>query len=266
MKALATHRHHPMALLAIILMALIATGGLFAVLSPKDASAEAFSASDIAEGKKLFVSNCATCHGMNGEGRKDSDGNTVGSSLIGVGAAAVDFQVGTGRMPMQESGPQAQRKPVQFTDKQISQLAAYVASLGPGPSIPTEEQLSKEGADVTKGGEIFRINCAMCHSASAAGGALTEGKWAPTLRDVEDKHIYEAMESGPQNMPVFNDNNLSPEDKRDVIAYLNQLEENGSPGGYSLGALGPVTEGLFAWTAILAILLGCAIWLGAKAK
>lgn len=266
MKALANHRHHPVAFVAILLMALIATGGLFVALAPKDATAETMSASDIEAGKQLFEANCATCHGMNGEGRTDADGNTNGPSLIGVGAAAVDFQVGTGRMPMQMSGPQAARKPVQFTEEQTSQLSAYVASLGPGPSIPSEEMTDPAKGDVTKGGEIFRINCAMCHSATGAGGALTEGKWAPTLRGVEGKHMYEAMETGPQNMPVFNDNNLSAEDKRDVIAYLKKLEENGSPGGYSLGQLGPVTEGLYAWTVILAILLGCAFWLGAKAK
>lgn len=266
MKALANHRHHPLALGAIILLALIAIGALFVALAPKNASAEGYSENDIAAGQELFVANCATCHGLNGEGRIDADGNTLGSSLIGVGAASVDFQVGTGRMPMQAAGPQAPRKPVQFTEEQISQLAAFVSSLGPGPAIPTAEMVDGALGDPANGGNIFRINCAMCHSASAAGGALTEGKWAPTLRGVEAKHIYEAMETGPQNMPVFNDNNLSPEDKRDVIAYLETLESNGSPGGYSLGALGPVTEGLYAWTVILAIFLGCALWLGAKAK
>ena len=121
-------------------------------------------------------------------------------------------------------------------------------------------------ADAERGGEIFRINCAMCHNAAGAGGALTNGKFAPPLTGVEPKHIYEAMETGPQNMPVFNDSNISAEEKRDVIAYLDALEENGSPGGLSLGSLGPVTEGLYAWTIILALLMGTAVWLGAKAK
>ncbi len=266
MKALAKHRHHPMAFLAVILMALVAVGLLYVALAPKNAQAATASQADIAEGQKLFVANCATCHGMNGEGRTDSDGNTSGPSLIGVGAASVDFQVGTGRMPMQEAGPQAHRKPVQFTEEQTAQLAAYVASLGPGPAIPTDEMVDPAKGDPVKGGEIFRINCAMCHNAAGSGGALTRGKFAPELLSVEPRHVYEAMETGPQNMPVFNDNNLSAEDKRDVVAYLNKLDENGSPGGYSLGSLGPVTEGLFAWTIILALILGCAFWLGAKAK
>lgn len=266
MKALAARRHHPMALLVILLLALVATGGLYVAFQPRDAQAEAYTEEDVQAGEALFLANCATCHGRNAEGLTDSEGNTLGPSLIGVGAAAVDFQVGTGRMPMQASGPQAQGKPAQMDEEQTRQLAAYVASLGPGPSVPDEEALDTSLGDAEAGGEIFRVNCAMCHNAAGAGGALTRGKYAPALTGVEPRHVYQAMATGPQNMPVFSDTNLSPEDKRDVITYLESLEETGSPGGISLGSLGPVTEGLYAWTIILTLLTGCAVWLGAKAK
>ena len=255
-----------MALLVILLLALVATGGLYAAFQPQTAQAEAYTQDDIDAGEALFLANCATCHGRSAEGLQDADGGTLGPSLIGVGAASVDFQVGTGRMPMQASGPQAPRKPTQMNEEQTRQLAAYVASLGPGPAIPDEQWLDASQGDATKGGEIFRINCAMCHNAAGAGGALTRGKYAPPVIGLEPKHVYEAMETGPQNMPVFNDTNLSPSDKRDVITYLEALEENGSPGGISLGSLGPVTEGLYVWTIVLSLLLGCAVWLGAKAK
>ena len=265
MKALAARRHHPMALLVILLLALVATGGLYVALQPRAAQAEAYSQDDVEAGEALFLANCASCHGPAGEGQVDSEG-TLGPSLIGVGAASVDFQVGTGRMPMQRAGAQGPEKPPQMNEEQTRQLAAYVASLGPGPAVPDEEMVDPELGDPVNGGEIFRINCAMCHNAAGAGGALTRGKYAPPVIGIEPKHVYEAMETGPQNMPVFNDNNLSPSDKRDVIAYLETLEETGSPGGISLGDLGPVTEGLYAWTIILSLLLGCAVWLGAKAK
>nr|WP_281507585.1 cytochrome c [Brachybacterium sp. Marseille-Q7125] len=255
-----------MALLVILLLALVATGGLYAALQPSTAQAEAYTQDDIDAGQQLFLANCATCHGRNAEGLTDLEGETLGPSLIGVGAAAVDFQVGTGRMPMQASGPQAARKPPQMTEEQTRQLAAYVASLGPGPAVPADEYLDASQGDPTRGGEIFRINCAMCHNAAGAGGALTRGKYAPPVVGVDPKHVYEAMETGPQNMPVFSDSNLSAEDKRDVIAYLEAIDETGSPGGISLGSLGPVTEGLYAWTIILTLLLSCAVWLGAKAK
>ncbi|GAB2544799.1 c-type cytochrome [Brachybacterium huguangmaarense] len=255
-----------MAYIVILLLALVATGGLFVAFQPRAAQAEGATQQDIDAGRDLFIANCATCHGLEGQGRVDNEGNAMGPSLVGVGAAAVDFQVGSGRMPMQESGPQARRKPAQFTQEQTDQMAAYVASLGPGPAIPTDEAVDPALGDAAVGGEIFRINCAMCHNAAGAGGALTHGKFAPPVVGVDPRHVYEAMETGPQNMPVFNDSNISAEEKRDVIAYLDQLETNGSPGGFALGSLGPVTEGLYAWTIGLALLLGCAVWLGAKAK
>jgi ubiquinol-cytochrome c reductase cytochrome c subunit len=241
-------------------MGLLVTGGLYAVattVNEAKASTTSYSANDTAEGAKLFAANCATCHGMGASGTKDAP------SLVGVGAAAVDFQVGTGRMPMQMNGPQAAGKPAQFNEQQTNQLAAYVASLGAGPAVPEEHLLDEQG-DAAKGGELFRVNCAMCHNAAAAGGALTRGKFAPALAGVSGKHIYEAMVSGPQNMPVFSDTNVSPEGKRDIVTFLKQIEANGSPGGADLGSLGPVSEGLFVWIAGLGVIIAFTIWLTSR--
>ncbi|MCF3141538.1 MULTISPECIES: c-type cytochrome [Micrococcaceae] len=260
MKALSQKRRHPLAAIALLLMGLLLTGGLYAVattVNQAKADTTSYSASDVEEGGKLFAANCATCHGMGASGTND------GPSLVGVGAAAVDFQVGTGRMPMQMSGPQAQKKPAQFNEEQTKQLAAYVASLGAGPAIPEEKLLDGKG-DAAKGGELFRVNCAMCHNAAAAGGALTRGKFAPGLAGVTEAHIYEAMATGPQNMPVFNDSNITPEDKRDIITFLKTIEANGSPGGAELGSLGPVSEGLFVWVAGLGVIIAFTIWLTSR--
>lgn len=253
-------RRHPLASVALILVGLVTTGGAYALFSSTAAAETAVVSQEmIDEGQALFASNCATCHGL------DAEGTENGVSLHGVGAAAVDFQVGTGRMPMAFQGPQAQKKPVQFTDDQIAALAAYVASLAPGPAIPDEALLAGD-ADLTNGGELFRINCAMCHNVAGAGGALTEGKYAPSLQGVESKHIYEAMATGPQNMPVFNDLNLSPQDKADIVQYLKYLEETPSVGGFSLGSLGPVSEGLFIWIFGLGAIVGVTVWIAARAN
>ena len=259
MKALSQKRRHPLAAIALLLMGLLVTGGLYAVATTVNQAkaTTSASASDVEEGGKLFVANCATCHGMG------ASGSAAGPSLVGVGAASVDFQVGTGRMPLQMNGPQANKKPVQFNDEQTRQLAAYVATLGPGPALPEEGLLDEKG-NAAEGGELFRVNCAMCHNAAAAGGALTRGKFAPALADVSGKHIYEAMVSGPQNMPVFSDANISPEGKRDIITFLKQVEANGSPGGADLGALGPVSEGLFVWIAGLGVIIAFTIWLTSR--
>jgi ubiquinol-cytochrome c reductase cytochrome c subunit len=255
-----TGRRSPLASVALLLIGLLATGGAYAlVTSSATASTSAAAQATAEEGEKLFLANCASCHGIGAVGTTDAP------NLVGVGAAAVDFQVGTGRMPMAASGPQAEAKPVQFTDEQIEALAAYVATLGPGPGIPSEELLAS-GDDVAQGAELFRINCAMCHNVAGAGGALTEGKFAPDLKNVDPAHVYEAMVTGPQNMPVFNDLNISPEDKANIIAYLEYLNDHPSPGGLDLGGLGPVSEGLFVWIFALGAIVGVTVWLTSKAN
>ena len=214
----------------------------------------------IDEGKKLYSVGCASCHGTGGQGTTD------GPSLVGVGAAAVDFQVGTGRMPAQQPGAQIPRKKVIYTQAEIDQLAAYISSLGAGPSIPTKAQYGPDGADIAKGGELFRTNCAQCHNFIGKGGALTHGKFAPSLEGVDPKHIYEAMQTGPQNMPSFPDTTLSEQNKKDIIAYLNAVngDDTESPGGLELGGLGPVSEGLFAWIFGLGALIAVAVWVAAR--
>lgn len=269
MNALAARRRHPAAIALLLMLALVVTGGLYAAFAPKPAAAAAVTADQVAQGKALFQANCASCHGLNGEGNEAEAGDDLsafGPSLAGAGAASVHFQMETGRMPMANPGPQAERvSKIKFEQEQIDAIAAWVATLGPGPARPDEEWLDWEGqGDAGRGGTIYRSNCAMCHSSAGAGGALTRGKYAPSLDGVEPVHLYEAMLTGPQNMPVFNDNNLTPEDKRDVIAYVKQMHAVGNPGGHGLGGFGPASEGFFIWTIGLGLLIGTAVWLGQK--
>jgi ubiquinol-cytochrome c reductase cytochrome c subunit len=256
--ALAARRRHPLATALLVLLGLIITGAAYAAVLPGQADAAETSTQDVAAGRKLFLANCATCHGMNAEGRNNAP------SLIGAGAAAVDFQVGTGRMPLAQSGQQAPQAPVRLSEDEIGDLAAYVASLAPGPAIPDAAQVDPATGDPSRGSMIFRTNCAMCHGAAGKGGALTRGKFAPNLSGVTPKHAYEAMLTGPQSMPVFNDLTIDPQAKRDVIAYLQTVDHTPNPGGLSLGRIGPVSEGLVAWLVGLGLLIGFAVWLGAK--
>ncbi|HWS51111.1 MAG TPA: c-type cytochrome [Microbacterium sp.] len=255
-----TGRRHPLATVALIAVGLLGTGGAYALFTTSaTAETTVAAAAQVDEGQKLFVANCATCHGLNLEG------STQGPTLIGVGAASVDFQVGSGRMPLAQTGPQAEVKPVQFTQEQVRAMAAYVASVSPGPAIPDEKYLTGEG-NAAEGAELFRVNCAMCHNVAGAGGALTEGKFAPALNDVSAAHIYEAMVTGPQNMPVFNDMNITPEQKADIITYLKYIQEQPEPGGIGLGNLGPVSEGLFIWIFGLGAIVAITVWLTAKSN
>jgi ubiquinol-cytochrome c reductase cytochrome c subunit len=260
--ALSRQRRRRFAPMVLLLVALGLTGGAYAAFapSPQAAAATGASAQTLKDGRDLYLRNCSSCHGLNVEGSSD------GPTLVGVGAASVDFQVGTGRMPAAQLGAQIQQKRQQFTQEEIQALAAYIASLGPGPAIPSKDQLDYADADAAQGGQIYRTNCAMCHNFAGSGGALTRGKYAPSLQGVSPKHIYEAMLTGPQSMPVFPDTTMTSQDKRDIIAFLKTTQTEPSPGGLALGKVGPVTEGLAGWLLGLGGLIACAVWLGAKAR
>jgi ubiquinol-cytochrome c reductase cytochrome c subunit len=259
---LSRRRRHRFAPVVLLLLALGSTGGAYAAFAPtSDAQAAAGVSSQVVdEGRAIFLRNCSSCHGLNAEGSSD------GPSLVGVGAASVDFQVGTGRMPAAEIGAQIKPKRVKFSEDEIAALAAYVASLGPGPAVPSDEDVDYADANVAEGGSIYRTNRAMCHNYAGSGGALTQGKYAPSLKQTTPKHIYEAMLTGPQSMPVFGDNTMRPEDKRAVIAFLKTTSSEPSPGGNALGKIGPVSEGGIGWLVGIGALIGCAVWLGAKAR
>lgn len=263
---LSARRRSRLAAPLVLLLGLLVTGGVYAVVSPATAQTRADDADQVAKGKALFLVGCASCHGKNAEGIQTVKGNQYGPSLIGVGAAAVDFQVGTGRMPMAQPGAQALRKPAVYDADEIEALSAYVSSLGPGPSVPEKSEYSSKDAtneDIVRGGEFFRTNCTACHNFAGNGGALPRGKFAPKLTGVSEKHIYEAMLTGPQQMPVFADKVLTPTDKRQIISYLKKNEETPSYGGFTLGSLGPVTEGMGAWLVGIGGLVGFAVWIAA---
>jgi ubiquinol-cytochrome c reductase cytochrome c subunit len=264
------HRRGPLAGLAVLVVGLLMTGSLYAAFAPAQAQQAESSAAQVAKGRELFLVGCSFCHGQNGEGVRTQDGNQIGPPLVGVGAAAVDFQVGTGRMPMAQPGAQAPRKQVTYSDEEIAALAAYVASLGPGPAIPTSEDYSVEGLSeeereeaIVRGGQIFLTNCTACHNFEGSGGAMPRGGYAPAIRGVDPKYVYEAMLTGPQAMDSFSNGVLPPEDKRAVIAYLESIEESPQYGGFGLGGLGPVSEGLFAWLVGLGSLVAFAVWIAA---
>jgi quinol---cytochrome-c reductase cytochrome c subunit len=268
---LSRRRRHRAAGLVVLLFGLLAVGAAYSAAVPGNQAVadESAQSQQIEEGKKLFAVSCASCHGLNAEGGTvpGSKSKIAAPSLIGVGAAAVDFQVGTGRMPAQQPGAQLPQKPPVFTPEETEALAAYVASLAPGAPIPPASayDVSKvTDEQVARGGELFRSNCTACHNFAGQGGALPRGRYAPSLMGVDPKYIYEAMITGPQQMPVFSDHVITPEDKRALIAYIQGMEKEDDPGGFSLGRLGPVTEGLFGWLIGVGALIAVAVWIGTK--
>lgn len=190
-----------------------------------------------ARGRELFVTACSSCHGARGRGTRQ------GPTLVGAGAASASFQLTTGRMPISDPTAQAVRKPPAFTPREIDALVAYVASLGPGPAIP---HVDVAKGDLSRGGTLFRFNCAACHSSTGVGGALSYGSDAPSLHAATPTQIGEAIRTGPGQMPIFGPGTLSQQQVNSIARYVTYLQSPDDPGGLSLGRIGPISEGMVA--------------------
>ncbi|MTE14043.1 cytochrome bc1 complex diheme cytochrome c subunit [Nocardia aurantiaca] len=251
----------------VLLMGLVGAGFAASALTPQAqvATAKEDQSALIREGKQIYDTSCVTCHGANLQGVQDR-----GPSLIGVGEAAVYFQVSSGRMPAARNEAQIQRKPPKFDAHQTDALGAYVQSQGGGPTVLRDsngeiaQESIVEDRDLGRGGELFRMNCASCHNFTGKGGALSSGKFAPPLEPASNQQIYMAMVTGPQNMPKFSDRQLTPDEKKDIVAYIKDRMETHSEGGYGLGGFGPATEGLAIWVVGIVVLVGSAMWIGSR--
>lgn len=195
------------------------------------------------DGQELFEASCSTCHGVDGRGTDN------GPSLEGVGEASADFQLRTGRMPLSNSSDQAVRKEPAFDDEQIEAIVDYVGNFGEGPPIP---EVDLESASLVAGQSLFIENCAACHGATAAGGAVGDQALAPSLSVASEAEIAEAMIVGPGQMPRFD---FTEAQRNDLVNFVIYLRDEPRPGGADIGGIGPVPEGFVAWLVGLGSLL-----------
>jgi len=263
-----SHRrlHRRLTAAVLLVFGLGLAGVLAATLtpSPQVAVADQSQSALLRTGQQLYETACITCHGANLQGV-----NGRGPSLLGVGEAAVYFQVSSGRMPAMRGEAQAPRKTPTFDEAQTDAMGAYVQSMGGGPLVPRDAngQIADKsliGSNVARGGDLFRLNCASCHNFTGRGGALSSGKYAPMLDPATPAQIYTAMLTGPQNMPKFSDRQLGPEEKRDIIAYVRSSSETLNPGGYGLGGFGPAPEGMAIFIIGIVAAVAAALWIGAR--
>ncbi len=230
-----------------LVAALFLVGGLYAAVAPGIGQAEDTPklSQEAQAGKQIYEVSCVTCHGRNAQGVDQR-----GPSLIGVGSAAVEFQVNTGRMPLARQEAQAERKTPLLTKDEAKKIGQYIQELGGGPQLPSDDELNADVADAKKdpkrlaeGGEQFRVNCVSCHAMAGGGGALSSGKYAPSLTEATARDMYAAMLTGPQNMPVFGNSELTPQDKANIIAYVETLHGDQDPGGWGTRPLRPGARG-----------------------
>lgn len=213
-------------------------------------------------GAGLFAANCASCHGFRGEGvlapRESGVGGISGQgpSLIGVGELAPDFYLRTGRMPIAHAGEQPERQRPYFSSHEIEAISAYVASFGGGPKVPEPEP---DYGSLSEGMSLFTEHCAGCHQIVGEGGYVTGAK-VPVLGHATPTEIAEAVRIGPFLMPRFPQSQISDDDLDKIIAYVQRSKHPEDAGGWGIGHLGPVPEGIVAWLIAVFVLAGlCAV-------
>jgi ubiquinol-cytochrome c reductase cytochrome c subunit len=213
---------------------------------------------DVTHGRHLYGQYCIACHGANGMGVIGGQSNgqkREGPPLVGVGALAADFYLRTGYMPLRRVGAQPRRSRVLFSEAQIRALVAYVASLGHGPPVP---QVHPERGSISDGLKLFTDHCAGCHQVVAQGGYLTGGV-APALQNATPTQVAQAIRIGPYLMPRFSPQQITPAQVNSIVRYVEFAKHPHSPGGWGIGYIGPVPEGLVTWflagTALVAVCL-----------
>jgi ubiquinol-cytochrome c reductase cytochrome c subunit len=205
------------------------------------------------DGEELFEESCSSCHGIDGTGTEN------GPSLESVGEASADFQLRTGRMPL-AGGDEAVRKDPAFEDDEIAALVEYVGTLGDGPDIPI---VDTEGANLAAGQSLFIDNCAACHGATGAGGAVGNEALAPSLSAASEIEIAEAVIVGPGQMPQFD---FTEEQLNELVRFVTYLREEPRPGGADIGGIGPVPEGFVAWIVGMGSLVLVCLFIGYRRR
>ncbi len=215
----------------------------------------------VQRGRRLFVPGCSGCHGVSGQGLRAPNGSVRGPSLKHSGEASAYYYLHTGRMPLGNSEDEPMRKAPAYSNAEMRALVAFVGSLGDGPKVPDVK--TRDGS-LAAGGQLFRGNCAACHSASGAGGALSYGRAAPSLARAQPLEVGSAVRTGPGQMPRFGQNAFDAKELDSIASYVQYLRKPEDPGGLALGRIGPIPEGFLIWVLGMGLLLVTVNWIGKR--
>src|SRR5579875_630118 len=223
--------------------------------------ATAASTSELQYGYTLFQTHCSYCHGV------AANGDTgIGPNLQGLGAGVVDLWLSTGWMPHKTPSAQPENKEPSFDPAQIRDIAMWVASLHPG-GVPIAPRLNLKKSSLATGFSLFTLNCAPCHTITGAGDALSNGYHAPSLHGASRQTVWEAVRSGPQNMPQFSPGTITSSELADIIKYVTErISHPTNPGGLGLGGVGPVAEGFVGLFVGVGACMLAAYWVGDRTE
>ncbi|MDP9071093.1 MAG: c-type cytochrome [Actinomycetota bacterium] len=223
---------------------------------PTARAAQAASEPVVPDGEFLYLRDCATCHGVDGEGTPQ------GQSLHDIGPAQAHYTISTGRMPKEKPDSDRRRRPPRYTNAEITALVDHMRRfLAPEPDIP---EVDVRKGKLSEGGELYQAHCASCHQWAGSGGALLGGIESPSLKEVTPLQTAEAIRSGPVGMPTFGEEVLSDEQVNSIVRYVEYLRNPENRGGQSLWHLGPLPEGLIAWVVGMGLLILAVVWIGER--
>lgn len=243
--------------LSVVLPLLVAAAVGLGAKVPTGGNSASGAARSAPTGQQLWLSDCAVCHGARGQG------TNRGPNITHAGPAAVDFMMRTGRMPLSRPDAPLQRRSVRYSPAQIDSIVAYSSRFVDGPAVP---KVDVSGASLPRGNQLYLANCAACHQTAGAGGALAYGDVAPPLGRATPTETVEALRTGPGRMPPFDRSTLDDRAAIDIARYVQQLHHPDDRGGWSIGHLGPVPEGLVAWAFGLGSILVAVRWLGTRVR
>ena len=168
----------------------------------------------LAIGERLFMNNCAQCHGSDARGGKSFPNLTDGDWLYGGQPEQIHETITKGRVGMMP--PQAEAV---GSSEDVRNLAHYVLSLSGSPHDSLKASLGKSK---------FMV-CAACHGADGKGnpalGApnLTDDVW---LHGWGEQAIVKMINEGKTNQMPAQEGKLTPAQINVLTAYVWSLSGN----------------------------------------
>ena len=220
------------------------------------------------------ASYCIACHGSRrrrrdrhrpiGAAAPREDQQQGGPSLRGVGALAADFYLRTGYMPLARR--RASSRAAAASLSRSRQIRRRSSPTSPRSAAGRRSRRRTRSAATSREGlQLFTDHCAGCHQVVARGRLRRP---APCRRRSRTRptQIAEAVRIGPYVMPRFSPRRSRDRELDSIIRYVQYAKHPDDRGGWAIGHLGPVPEGLVTWFIAAATLVAVCLLLGRRLR